>query len=119
MSSGVQSCNHVQAAVDGYTTRDESNICGKEKMTALIELNPCHRRGMLAERTKVTPNRNPVLDVPMPANRIDKLDQACNLGPNNEHGCPDIARGYSLGQGVTIHFIGELPTYRPWKGYCD
>lgn len=119
MSSRVQSHNHVQATVDGHTARDESNVCSNEKIAALIELSPLYCRGMLAGRTKITPSRGPVPNVPIPTYRVDTLDQACNLGPDNEHGCPHIARSCSLGQSATIHSTGKLRTQRLWKRYGD
>lgn len=119
MSFGVQGNNHVQATVDRHTARDESDICGNEKITALIEFSPLYSQKMLAGRTKITPSRSPVPSIPIPTYRVDTLDQACNPGPDNEQGRPHVARSCSLGQGVTIHCNGKPRTQRLWKRYGD
>lgn len=60
---------------------------------------------MLTGRTKVAPKWSPILDIPIPAYRVGELEQGCDLGPNNEHGCPHITRSCLLGQGVAAHII--------------
>lgn len=94
VSSGIQSHDHVQMTVNGHAGPGESNVRSNEKMGTFkpIDVSLPHSQRMLAVRTKVTPTGSPVHDVLIPTYGVGKLEQACELGPSNEHGCPYVTR---------------------------